>query len=153
MERVEKGHRTALDLALEAFAEVRAEQAAKQGDLFADGVDNLPEVVAPLAADGLGAADGQALAAVAQTNWRAGISSAMTGATHWSAALRFPVCRYWPAVYWRHWPSGWTVPAMRPPSSGPQSSRRRFRSYINAKRRLRCVPVARLVLVNQSCGK
>lgn len=59
MERVEKGHRTALDLALEGFAEVRAEQAAKQGDLFADGVDNLPEVVAPLAADGLGAADGQ----------------------------------------------------------------------------------------------
>ena len=42
MERVEKGHRTALDLALEGFAEVRAEQAAKQGDLFADGVDDLP---------------------------------------------------------------------------------------------------------------
>ena len=37
---------------MEVFAEVRAERAAKQGDLFSDEAENLPEVVAPLAADG-----------------------------------------------------------------------------------------------------
>ena len=49
---VEKGHRTALELALEAFAEVSAERDATQGELFADEPPNLPEVVAPTAADG-----------------------------------------------------------------------------------------------------
>ncbi len=53
--RIEKGHRTALDEALEAFAEVQAERAAERGDqldLFAEPTANLPEVAERIAADG-----------------------------------------------------------------------------------------------------
>jgi hypothetical protein len=39
-------HKTALELALEAWREVEQERRAVQGDLFADAVENLPEVVA-----------------------------------------------------------------------------------------------------------
>ena len=35
-ERVDKGYRTALEEALEAWGEVQAEQSADQGDLFDD---------------------------------------------------------------------------------------------------------------------
>jgi hypothetical protein len=50
-ERVDKGYRTALEEALEAWGEVQAEQRAEQGDLFGDEPEKLP-VVAPIAADG-----------------------------------------------------------------------------------------------------
>jgi hypothetical protein len=56
VKRVEKGPRTALEEALEAFAEVKAARAVKSGDqldLFAGQPANLPEVVEPRAADGI----------------------------------------------------------------------------------------------------
>jgi hypothetical protein len=51
-EPVEKGHRTALELALEAFVEARAERDAVQGELFGDEPENLPMVAERIAADG-----------------------------------------------------------------------------------------------------
>lgn len=50
-ELVEKGHRTALELALKAFAEVRAERDAAQGELFGEEPDNL-SLVAGSGGDG-----------------------------------------------------------------------------------------------------
>lgn len=49
---VEKGHRTALELALEAWGEVSAERERAQGDLFGDEPENLPVVAERIAADG-----------------------------------------------------------------------------------------------------
>ncbi len=53
-EQVEKGHRTALELALRPSPRSRpsALRTQEQRDLFADEVQNLPEVAAPVAADG-----------------------------------------------------------------------------------------------------
>jgi hypothetical protein len=48
-EQVEKGHRTALELALAAWREVQDERRAVQGDLFEGPAENLPEVVGEVA--------------------------------------------------------------------------------------------------------
>jgi hypothetical protein len=45
-----EGHKTALELALEAWREVEEERRGVQGDLFDNAVENLPEVVADEAA-------------------------------------------------------------------------------------------------------
>jgi hypothetical protein len=55
VEQIQKGHRTALEEALEAFAEVQAERAEKTGDqldLFGEDPARLPKVAAPRSADG-----------------------------------------------------------------------------------------------------
>jgi hypothetical protein len=54
-EQVEKGHRTALELALAAWREVEDERRASQGDLFDDVAENLPEVVDGDGSEGAGA--------------------------------------------------------------------------------------------------
>ena len=105
--RIEKGHRTALDEALEAFAEVQAERAATAA-ISSTCSPSPPRTYPrlqrglPLTARTAGStcspsrrltylrlSSGSLLmgriAAVAPTSWRVGISSAMTGAIHWSA--------------------------------------------------------------------
>ena len=49
---VNRGYQTALELALEAFAEVEAERQQVQGELFGGDAANLPEFAMPVASDG-----------------------------------------------------------------------------------------------------
>jgi len=150
-EQVEKGHRTALELALEAYAEVRAEHATTQGELFGDETMNLSKIVEPLAADGT------------HRGRRPGVRNRRTDeVARWYIARndgRDPLERgieiagLPPMAYWRDWPSALAAAAMTPPSSGPAFSARFCRSCINGRLLSSFARLARQARGSRSCGR